>query len=235
MNCFLNLKVIDFMPLHKEQIQILKSAIGNYAFPAIYFDFDANCEVNAGDISEVESVISGQLRSERITKVKYGLANVLYWGYANVGFRDIRVNRLLEKVSDHNIQQFQIIVLNNRMPSLIAIKKIGLPEYSGISFVSKILMFLNPESYCVLDKQIAKLRLEGSAKSLNSLKFKTKNTQIGITKHNENIYEEWCKECLNISRTYFDMKYRAVDIERGFFQLIQNGSLDVARRIYDNS
>lgn len=223
------------MSLNEEQIQILKSAIDNYAFPAIYFDFDANSEVNAGGMSEVESVISGQLKSESITEVKYGLANVLYWGYANVGYRDVRVKKFRENVTDKKINQFQDMVLNNRMPSLIAIQKIGLPEYSGISFVSKILMFLNPKSYCVLDKQIAKLRMEESAKSLNSHKFETNNTQIRITKYNENVYEEWRKECLNISRDYFEMKYRAVDIERGFFQLIQNENLDRARQIYNDA
>lgn len=42
-------------------------------------------------------------------------------------------------------------------PSLIKIKNFGLPEFSGMSFVSKIRMFLDPEKSATLDRQIMKI------------------------------------------------------------------------------
>jgi len=142
------------MPLTGEQISFLREAIGRYSFPAIYYDFKQNREVRASIMEEVEHVINGQLYSVHAEDVRNGLANILYWGYANVGYRDIRVDDLNNNISIRQIKAFQALLADDRTPTMAEFKTIHIPQYSGMSFLSKVLMFLNPTEYCILDKQI---------------------------------------------------------------------------------
>lgn len=221
------------MPLTAAQTEILHDAIGNYAFPPVYYDFEAGIEIVANNMEEVEHVISGQLLSINTEEVRQGLANILYWGYANIGYRDVRVANLNNNITMEQIEAFQVLLGNGHIPTMAEIKRIQMPQYSGMSFVSKVLMFLNPVEYCVLDKQIANLRTHNGHKSLNHLVFRQNDTQIRISTHNETVYNEWRSECLAISIEYYDNEYRVVDIERGFFQLIQQGHLLDAQAIYN--
>ena len=104
-----------------------------------------------------------------------------------------------------------------------------------MSFISKVLMFLNPKKYCVLDKQIARLRTHNGLKSLNQLTCRPNETQIRISVHNEAVYDGWRGECHTISAEYFENEYRGVDIERGFFQLLQQGRRIDAQMIYNDA
>lgn len=223
------------MPLTGEQIAFFREAIIGYSFPAVYYDFQENRKVQASSMADVEHAISGQLCSVHAEDVKNGLANILYWGYANVGYRDIRVEGLNNNITIGQIKAFQALLANGRTPTMAEIKTIHIPQYSGMSFLSKVLMFLNPTHYCVLDKQIARLRTENSPKALNQLSFGPKETQIRISSHNEAIYNCWCAECLEVSTTYYGGEYRVVDIERGFFHLIQQGRLLDAQTIYNSA
>jgi hypothetical protein len=223
------------MPLTPAQIQQLDNAIIGYNFPAVYFDFDAEIEITALNMTELETAIAGQLRSPEMNITKYGLANVLYWGFAQIGFRQNRIDDFMNNISDHYVMAFQALLRQNEMPTMKAIKTIGLPQYSGISFISKILMFLDPLAYCVLDQQLAKLRTPGSPKILNALVFGESETQIRITNHNEAVYNGWRNECATISHMYFQGIYRVVDIERGFFNLIQQNNLQNAKAIYNDA
>ena len=218
------------MPMTKAQIELLRSAITEYAFPKVYYRFDVREEVQASEMTHVEKYIGELLRSPDPERTKYGLANVLYWGHAQAGYRGRRVNRFLEAVSTHQISEFQNCVSGPDIPSLRAISRIGMPEFRNLSFISKALMFLSPKSHCVLDRQIAKLRPEDARRSLNGLRVQP--TYIPVTQHNETIYAQWRAECLDISTRYFAGTYRPVDIERGFFTLIQRDELDLARQIY---
>ncbi len=147
------------MPLNKEQIIEFQNAISSYNFPAVYKDFDRNIS-HESNMGVVESKINNLLLSKDENQVKNGLSNVLYWGYAQVGYRDFRVTRFRDSVTNEKIHKFQNLIQNKfRAATLKDIKKIKLPEFSGISFVSKILMFLDPENYPVLDLQIARLRM----------------------------------------------------------------------------
>jgi len=223
------------MPLTAVQIEQLRGAITYYAFPAVYFDFNNSREVVAQNMLEVEAMLAGQLRSKEVVSTKHGLTNVLYWGYAQIGYRQYRIDMFLNNVSDQQIIEFQSLLAANNIPTMKAILHIGLPQYSGISFISKILMFLNPIAYCVLDKQLTKLRTTESPKILNELVFSKKETQIRITTHNEAIYNGWRNECSAISQMYFQSTYRVVDIERGFFNLIQRNNLLNAQAIYNDA
>jgi hypothetical protein len=223
------------MPLTPAQIAQLDYAVTGYAFPAVYFDFDNNIEIAAQNMREVEAVLADQLKSQELVRTKQGLANILYWGYAQIPFGGKRVNNFMNKVSDQQIITFQSLIIGDNMPSPTAVGRCHLPEYSRMSFISKILMFLNPNDYCVLDQQVAKLRTPGSPKILNDLSFRINDTQIRITNHNEAVYNGWRNECAAISQTYFQGTYRVVDIERGFFNLIQGNNLLDARTIYNNA
>lgn len=223
------------MPLTPDQIAQLHGAITGYAFPVVYFDFNSNIEVTAQNMGEVETVLADQLRSQEVVSTKRALANILYWGYAHIGYGGKRVNDFMNNVSDQQIIDFQALINGDNMPTMMAIRRIRIPQYSGISFISKILMFLNPRDYCVLDQQLTKLRTPESPKILNDLVFRQNETQIRITNHNEAIYNGWCDECSAISQMYFQGNYRVVDVERGFFTLIQRNHLLDAQAIYNDA
>ena len=60
-------------------------------------------------------------------------------------------------------------------------------------------------------------------------------TQIPLTIENSNAYEAWCRRMIDISRMYFSGSFRAVDVERGFFQLIQSGTVKLAAQILNDA
>jgi len=218
-----------------QQVAQFREAIDSYNFPAVYFDFGNNIEVVGETMQDVEIIINSQLRSPHAEVVKNGLANILYWGYAKIGYREHRIRRFNRKITLSQINSFQNSLRDENMPSLIQLKNIHMPEYSGMSFVSKILMFLNPQNYCVLDQQLSKLRTPNSPKLLNNLKFDQNDTQIKINTDNQDVYNCWRNECLAISQQYYEGNYRVVDIERGFFNLIQQGNLLAARILYNDA
>jgi hypothetical protein len=104
-----------------------------------------------------------------------------------------------------------------------------MPEYSGISFISKVLTFLDPTRFCVLDKQLAKLASGPGDRALHRLSM---GTQIQITSNNEGVYNAWRAECAEIAMRYFGGQHGVVDVERGFFQLVQSGKIELAQQIY---
>jgi hypothetical protein len=223
------------MSLTEEEVALLRKAIEGYSFPAVHYDFQQNREVRGSIMTDVERVINSQLCSVDTAEVRNGLANILYWGYANVGFRDIRVEVLNSNITIGQMKAFQALLAKSRTPTMAEIKAIHIPQYSGMSFLSKVLMFLSPTEYCVLDKQIAYLRTTNSPKALNQLSFGPKENQIRISSHNEAVYDCWRRECLAVSETYFGSEYRVVDIERGFFNLIQQKRLLDAQTIYNSA
>lgn len=218
------------MPLTQQQIDTLEDSIIGYAFPAIYFDFVKNTQINAGNMRALENAIFKMLISPHQQKTLHGLANIIYWGNANAGYQQYRVNRFLNGVTTHQIKQFQGMIVNGNIPTLRQIKNLRMPQYSGISFISKIVAFLNPAQFCVLDLLLARLGNVPGTKAIHSLSF---TTQVGITANNSASYCQWCSECQAISNQYYNGQYRVVDVERGFFNLIQNGHLAAAQVIYN--
>jgi hypothetical protein len=153
---------------------------------------------------------------------------VIYWGYAQIGYRDHRVQRFRDQVVEDQLVAFVKLVAFGS-PGLGTIADLRLPQFSGISFVSKVLMFIDPERYCVLDKQLLKL---GSGSGNRALHRVSAGTQIRITTRNEGAYNDWRAECAEMSRRYFAGRYRVVDIERGFFHLVQSSRAHGASEIY---
>ncbi|MFH1596788.1 MAG: hypothetical protein ABIG94_10545 [Pseudomonadota bacterium] len=213
----------------------MKESIVGYSFPAIYYDFINNCQVNPTNMGVVEEYVFKLLRSKNIIDVKYGLANVLYWGYAQVGYRDTRVQRFLNNTTDNQIKSFQELLLDGAVPDIATIKNLRLPEFSGMSFVSKIVMFLDPVNYCVLDDKVSNLRNPNCRKALSHLVFGPNEMRIRISRQNQNVYNAWREECRAISAQYYQNVYRVVDVERGFFTLIQTGEIATAQEIYNDA
>lgn len=216
------------VPLNDQQVSDLDEAVARYKFPTVYFDFAANIQIEAPDIRIVEAAIRGLLVSHVAERVRDGLANVIYWGYAQIGYRDARVARFREGVTRDDLLRFQALVAAG-VPSLSQIKALKIPEYSGISFISKVLAFLDPARYCVLDQQLARLGTGPGRAALHGLK---RGTRIEVTAHNERVYDAWRAECHRVSAQYFAGGHRVVDVERGFFQLVQTRRLQLAQQIY---
>ncbi len=211
------------------QIQQLGASITGYRFPAVYYNFVTNAQVDAPNMLVVEAAIVDLLRAQNINDVRAGLANVLYWGYAQIGYGANRVERFLHLVTNNHLTNFKTLLAGNPVPNLIQVRNLRIPEFSGVSFVSKVLMFLDPKDYCVLDQQLAALNAAAIHRALNRL---VRGSQIRVTRNNQAVYDDWRNECRAITNTYFNGQHRVVDVERGFFNLIQQGHLQLAQAIY---
>lgn len=217
------------MALNEAQISELEVAITTYAFPTVYFDFRTGVEVRAGHMRAVEDAIREMLTSKTNGPVLDGLTNVIYWGYAQIGYRDTRVRRFRNNATEDQLNRFRTLLDSPGVVGLATISALKLPEFSGISFVSKILAFLDPVNFCVLDKQLLKLAMCPGDRALHRV---SAGTQIRLTAKNQEAYDAWRAECASISARYFNGRYRAVDVERGFFQLVQSDRVTFAQEAY---
>jgi hypothetical protein len=220
----------SLVALSIKQKECLRDAIDGYSFPSDYFDFVANAPARLANTNAVEFRIRRDLTSGEPERVKNGLSNVLYWGYAQMGIRETRVHRFREKVTLSQLKQAGDLFRRSHLPSVLNIKKLRLAEFSGLSFVSKIRMFLDPDKSAALDWQIMKIHKQCPTTLLANL-YVGKSTQIPITQHNSEVYEDWCRKMADISSVYFGACFRVVDVERGFFQLIQTGAVELAAQI----
>jgi hypothetical protein len=218
------------MPLDSRQISELEQAIAAYAFPAVYFDFGSNTEVRTKDMRALETAIRQMLVSANGNDSRDGLANVIYWGWAQKpGIRDVRVHRFLDGVTHEQIDRFRFLAATGSVPTLANLRAINMPQFSGVSFISKILAFLDPARYCVLDRGLMKLA-SVPGRALHQLSVP--GTQIPVTPRNERAYDAWRVECSEISAQYFASRYRVVDVERGFVQVLQDGRVPFAQQLY---
>ena len=143
-----------------------------------------------------------------------------------------RTEAFFNGVNCDQLLRFKYLVLDGRVPSLEEIRKLSMPQFSGVSFISKILAFLDPERHCVLDLRLGRLRDPNGIKAIDRLVI---GNQIRVTDRNSKAYIDWCSECSEISGKYLKNNYRTVDIERGFFQMIGSGCIDLARKIYKHA
>lgn len=212
----------------------LRNAIEQYRFPTVTYDFQKGRELCHRDMAAVEMYIGKRLRARESETVKEGLANVLYWGYANSpGRRVHRVEKFLKNATEKMVDDFISVAESQEMPGLFDIKKIGLPQFSGMSFVTKIVMFLDPDRHPVLDMKIAESFSQTSEfPPLQDLVFRKRadfgkkaDTQIKITKKNECVYDKWASWCREIAAAVDaesdspGERIRAVDVERAVFAL----------------
>jgi len=99
-------------------------------------------------------------------------------------------------------------------------------------FVSKIRMFLDPCRYVILDNKLLKIRTSATSTLFHDIKKGAKERTIRITQHNEACYDRWWGFCRRIASDNFASEdYRAVEVERGVWQLVSDEHMDSAAEI----
>ena len=218
-------------------------ALHCYSYPPVTFDFRNEQEHRHEDMRGVERRIGKLLRSDDLRDVRDGLSCVLYWGFAQQGVRDHRVNKfrgLVESTADERLARFRESVhhMSRTPPSaaefLVALGQLQLPQFTQMSFTTKILMFLDPDSYPVLDLTIAKAYANRpDFPPLQGLTIR--KTSIPITAGNPTCYEHfacWVQRiAARVNGTSGSPRHdlRAVDVERALFTLASLGQEDKAR------
>lgn len=215
----------------------LRAAIERYYFPTVTYDFDKREEIRHPDMRSVETWVRRLLLARNRCDVRDGLSNVLYWGYMNSpGRRDFRVKAFRRNVTDDQLDKFMKVARRSRPPGPVDIQRIDFPQFSGMSFVTKIIMFLDPDRQPVLDTKIAEAFSQSpDFTPLQALAFRRKadfgrkaDTQVRITRHNECVYNEWAAWCTRVA-TWANAEpvspcrgMRAVDVERAVFTLAES-------------
>ena len=133
-----------------------------------------------------------------------------------------RLVALRNRVSQEQLQAASLLLSATPRPTLRAIKNLRLPQFSGVSFVSKVRMFLDPAGSATLDQQIMKIHGERPTTVLAAVRRSKTNIPVSVA--NSAAYEAWCKR-LDCIRNMYLPSVRVVDIERGMFHLIQSGDV----------
>lgn len=227
-----------------EYAAVLCEAVGDYGFPKVTWDFEEERETRHDSMSSVEEGVGRLLRSGDPGRTRDGLSNVLYWGYARQpGRRDSKVRDFRNAVPEDDPRLAGVAELA-RSPGeppaagrsgLLAVKRLKLRQFGQISFASKILMFLDPTRFPVLDLRIARAFASGGFAPLTGLRFGPGG--ISITRSNANAYDDWARWCGSIAGLVNEepasprRDLRAVDVERAIFTLVDSGASDRARAL----
>ena len=110
-----------------------------------------------------------------------------------MGIRDTRVRRFRIKVTSSQLDQSCALFRRSRLPSVVEIKNLSLPEFARLSFVSKIRMFLDPDHSATLDLQIMKIHKRFPTTVLAQLCIGS-STSIPITENNSNALKHGAAE-----------------------------------------
>lgn len=223
-------------------VDLLCEAFSLFSFPTVTFEYDSKAERRHEDMRGVENCIGSSLRSDDPARVRDGLSNVLFWGYARQGRRDFKVRTFRSRMeSDDGRQALAgfLEFVRSRPESraakrLLALRKLKLPEFGQVSFATKILMFLDPENCPVLDLKIGRTGKRCEFPPLRGLRIAT---SIPITRANATCYEQWACWCRDIAATVNKASgtrrqdLRAVDVERALFALADSKRVDDACRL----
>jgi hypothetical protein len=221
------------MSLSTLQVKKMGDAVNAYSFPTAHYDFSTQTPVFGLSMTQLEIRIRQQLLSSSLGDIKDGLSNVLYWGFAQMGgLALVRVERFRSAVTSQQLKQASALFMNYQRPPLYEIAHLGLPQFSKVSFVSKIRMYLDPVKSATLDRQIMKMHQIHNDTILAA--FKEDATSIPTSMGNSIAYEGWCDHLAHIAQVYLPTA-RVVDIERGLFQMIQAGNGSEAASILKNA
>ncbi len=211
------------MSLSEQELSILSNAADRYSYPGFTWSVERNAPVQHANMTGVEQYIRERLISGDPAKVREGLASVVHWGHGNAGYQGVRRDRVLAINVAGFVQAALVLPELGVAPlcaqQLTAIKRLRLPELSQMPFVSKVLMFLDPERYVVLDNKLAQMGTQNGI--VNMMSGLVVETTIRISLHNHAIYCRWVQLCRDLAPSIG--KQRAVDVERAFFVLISEG------------
>lgn len=197
-----------------------------------------------GSSVELDHYHQNLLMSEKDADLIVGFLSVIFWGYVSGSDGVVRTARALGKVRSFRdgranqtpTSKNELLQILKKSRELVAQKDYGKAlyqlmsiKYLGMSFASKVVMFMSPNETAIYDSVIAE-RLS-KHESLSYLYIKT----LGATdkeKINQcNTYEKWCEFCsqtaeiLNTHQAHWTdwdnqpKLFRAVDVERSFFAL----------------
>jgi len=191
---------------------------------------------------ELDGYHTKLLNGKTVADFFHGLLSVIFWGYVSGMDGRFRVNRAISKAK---------IVKNGRgsiapqRPAEIleclrhsrrrlmggdiqgALLKAMNIKFLGMSFASKVLMFMNPSAAVVYDSIIAR-HLTNSADS----KLRQMAVSTGASTNKElqaSAYRQWCSFCVETASSMNQAghlwtdwdgtkhSWRAVDVERAFF------------------
>ena len=225
-----------------EYAAVLCDALGDYGFPKVTWDFRRATETRHESMSAVEERVGELLRSGDPGRIRDGLSNVLYWGYARQpGRRDSKVRDFRNAVPEDDPGIAGVAELARSLAEppaaagrsgLLAVKKLKLRQFGQVSFASKILMFLDPTRFPVLDLKIARAFANGGSPPLAGLGFGPGG--IPITRRNAHAYGDWARWCGTVAAFVNEepasprRDLRAVDVERALFTLVDSGAMDKA-------
>jgi hypothetical protein len=212
--------------MHRAFDTSLVEAIRAYQYPAVTYDFAAGRECAFGSMIDLEQFLNTLLFSVDPRHLKDGLSGIIFWGFYRVGFRDRRVNVFRSEVSDAQLLRAREVFSALEGTGLVSLKRIELPQFSNMAFLTKLRMFLDPEHFCVLDRKIASL-------SPLAVQLKRQKTSIPVNAHNELVYKWWIDRCSSLA-SRLPHGTRPVDVERGLFQLIDSGRLAHAEELLNN-
>ncbi len=224
------------MKVDDEKIRRLRKAISDYDFPMVVYDFQKQSEKSGfGSYRTLEQYIRDMLVSDRNDAIKNGLSNVLYWGYATTpGLQRVRIQRFRSQVTDHQLSAFSRIIGAASSIGLSDVSKCELPQFSNLSFISKVLMFIDPSQYVTLDLQLSKIKKSEVSTCFRYLKVCP--TYLPVNEQNQKFYSSWCKTCAELAQEYFYSDgARAVDVERGLFTLVRNNETDFAASLLNQA
>lgn len=227
----------------RQYVSLLREAVESYDYPRVVYDFRTGSEIRHTGMAAVEKHIAALLRSTDPGGVRDGLSNVLYWGYARQpGRRDARVRDFRDDTpaDDARLARFADLVrplgeppLSTAAgPALLHIKRLTLRQFGQMSFVTKILMFLDPR-FPVLDMRVARAFANGGFAPLADLRFDRGG--IRLTGNNVRAYECWARWCREIAGLANDEPparrrgLKAVDVERALFTLADQPHLAAGR------
>ena len=165
--------------------------------------------------------------------MKFALANIVYWGNMSSGYCLSRAEKFLNGITQSKLEGARDLFVSITGDSLKEIKDVGLPQFSNVSFVSKLRMFLDPENYVTLDRKLLKIKGSGIHTLFDGVTEQP--TYIPINSQNCGQYSLWSQKCKEVAYSYFrDKGIIAVDVERGIWKLIDRNRLAEAACIVAN-
>ncbi len=206
-----------------DALSVVERAIEAYSYPFVAFDFENGCELKFPTMRDLERHIQTNLLAGDAGRLKDALSSIVYWGFYRMGVRDHRVERFRAKVTAEHLGRAAAILHNLPGPGIMELRKLRLPGFGKFAFLSKLRTFLDPESYCVLDKKLLKI-------PAIKARFAANKNAIPVTAKNVEAYRWWVRTCERIAGTLTPRR-RPVDVERGLFYLVDTGQIAAADAI----
>lgn len=224
------------------------------------YDPETHAAVIHADFGTLEKYIAADLTSGDPTRTRRGFLSVMWWGMhgGDQRFMPARFTSLEAARSPHKYELAASLLpalatVFTGAAHLYILKGLGLPGYSGVSFVSKLRMFTLPYRYVVLDTKLVRMQnTTGRARNVLDAVHVTRTEQrkpegsvtrqvsIAVNDHNELAYEAWSRLCRRIAEDDFQGEVlhgrfvNAADVERGFFALVGAGRTDEGREILNS-